>query len=95
MKNKALRALQFKKRFYPTNDMHKKFQTLNVTDIVKYKLFKLIHSLLTGTPILPKTLNKLIVRMDSIHARNTRKKHQFDSKKENRAIGKRQLKCQP
>lgn len=33
--------------------------------------------------------------MDSIHTRNTRNKLQVYSKKENKAIGKRQLKCQP
>ena len=75
--------------------MHKEFQILKVNDIFEYKLSKLIHSLLTGTPKLPETLDKLIVRMDSIHTRNTRNKHQVYSKKENKAIGKRQLKCQP
>ena len=95
VQNKALRALQFRNRYYPTNEMHKEFQILKVSDIVEYKLSKLIHSLLTGTPKLPETLDKLIVRMDSIHTRNTRNKHQVYSKKENKAIGKRQLKCQP
>ena len=94
MQNKALRALQFRNRYYPTNEMHKEFQILKVSDIVEYKLSKLIHSLLTGTPKLPETLDKLIVKMDSIHTRTTRNKHQVYSKKENRTIGKRQLKCQ-
>ena len=95
MQNKALRALQFRNRNYPTNEMHKEFQILKVSDIVEYKLSKLIHSLLTGTPKLPETLDKLIVKMDTIHTRTTRNKHQVYSKNENRAIGKRQLKCQP
>ena len=93
--NKALRALQFKNRYYPTNEMHKDFQILKVPDIVEYKLSKLIHSLLTGTPKLPETLDKLIVKMNSVHTRNTRHKHQVYSKNEKRAIGRRQLKCQP
>ena len=75
--------------------MHKDFQILKVPDIVEYKLSKLIHSLLTGTPKLPETLDKLIVKMNSVHTRNTRHKHQVYSKNEKRAIGRRQLKCQP
>ena len=50
--------------------MHKEFQILKVSDIVEYKLSKLIHSLLTGTPKLPETLDKLIFKMVSIHTRN-------------------------
>ena len=72
--------------------MHKEFQILKVNDIVEYKLSKLMHSLLTGTPKLPETLDKLIVRMNSIHTRNTTNKHQVYNKKENRAVGKWQLK---
>ena len=75
--------------------MHKKFQILKVANIVDYKLSKSVNFLLNDTPKLPETLVKLIVRMDSIHTRNTRQKHQLYSKKENRAIEKRQLKCQP
>ena len=51
------------------------YQILKVPDIVEYKLSKLIHSLLTGTPKLPETLDKLIVKMNSVHTRNTRHKH--------------------
>ena len=32
--NKALRALQFKSRYYPINEMHKEFQILKVHDII-------------------------------------------------------------
>ena len=53
-------------------------------------LSKLIQFLLTGTPILPETFDKLIVRINSIHTLNIRNKHQVYSKNENRAIGKRQ-----
>ena len=84
VQKKALRAFQFKSRYYPNNEMNKEFQILKVTDIVEYKLSRLIHSLLTGTPTLPETLNKLIVKMDSIHTLTTRNKHQVYSKKENR-----------
>ena len=41
--------------------MHKECQILKVSDIVKYKLSKLINSLLSGNPKLPETLDKLIV----------------------------------
>ena len=41
--NKALRALQFKSRYYPINEMHKEFQILKVPDIIEYKVSKLIH----------------------------------------------------
>ena len=68
--------------------MHKKFQILQVANIVDYKLSKSVNFLLNDTPKLPETLVKLIVRMDSIHTRNTRNKHQVYSKKENRAIWK-------
>ena len=56
--------------------MHKDFQILKVSDIVEYKLSNFIHSFLTGTPKLPEILDKLIVKMDSIHIRNTTNKHQ-------------------
>ena len=93
--NKALRALQFKDRYFPINEMHKEFQILKVNDVIEYKLSKLIHSLLKGTPKLPEVLHKLIIPTDTIHTRNTRHKHQVYSKREKKPIGKRQLKCQP
>ena len=93
--NKALRALQFKDRYFPINEMHKEFQILKVNDVIEYKLSKLIHSLLKGTPRLPEVLHKLIIPTDTIHTRNTRHKHQVYSKREKKPIGKRQLKCQP
>ena len=93
--NEALRALQFKSRYYPINEMHQEFQILKVADIVEYKLSKLIHSLLNGSPKLLAVLNKLIIPMHSIHHRNTRNRFQVYSKKENKPIGKWQLKCQP
>ena len=74
--------------------MHKEFQILKVNDIVEYKLSKLIHSLLTNSPKLPDTLKKLIIPIDRVHSCNTRKKHQIYSKKANKSIGKRQIKCQ-
>ena len=93
--NKALRALQFKSRYYPINEMHKEFQILKVPDIIEYKLSKLIHSLLKDSPRLPEVLHKLIIPTERIHTRNTRNKHQVYSKREKKPIGKRQLKCHP
>ena len=93
--NKALRALQFKDRYFPINEMHKQFKILKINDIIEYKLSKLIHSLLKGTPRLPEVLHKLIIPTDRIHTRNTRKKHQVYSIREKKPIGKRQLKCEP
>ena len=81
VQNKALRALQCRNRYYPTNEIHKEFQIQKVSDIVEYKLSKLIHSLLTGTPKLPETLDKRIFKLDSIHTRTTRNKHRVYSKK--------------
>ena len=75
--------------------MHKDFQILKVADVVEYKLSKLIHSLITGSPKLPEPLQNLIIPINTIHRQNTRNKHQIYSKKENKSIGKRQLKCQP
>ena len=95
VQNEALRALQFKNRYFPINEMHKEFQILKVADIVEYKLSKLIHSLVTGSPKLPETLSKLIVPTNKIHTQNTRHRNQIYHKKEKIAIGKRQLKCQP
>ena len=93
--NEALRALQFKNRFYPINEMHKDFQILKVADVVEYKLSKLIHSLITGSPKLPESLQNLIIPINTTHKRNTIKTHQSYNKKENISIGKRQLKCKP
>ena len=93
--NEALRALQFKNRFYPINEMHKEFQILKVADIVEYKISKIIHSLLTSSPKLPDVLQKLIVPTNTIHNRNTRNRFQIYSKREKRPIGKRQIKCKP
>ena len=93
--NEALRALQFKNRFYPINEMHKEFQILKVADVVEYKISKLIHSLLTGSPKLPEVLKKLIIPTNTVHNRITRNRYQIYSKREKKAIGKRQLKCQP
>ena len=52
-------GIDMKKMFF--YEMHKEFQILKVNDIVEYKLSKLIHSLLSDTPKLPETLDKLIV----------------------------------
>ena len=60
--NKALRALQFKNRYYPTNQIHENFQINKVLDIVEYELTKSIYSLLTGTPKLLETLYKLLLK---------------------------------
>ena len=62
MQNKALRALQSKNHYYPTNEMHKEFQILKVADIVEYKLSNLTHSLLPGTSKLPKTSTNLLLK---------------------------------
>ena len=59
--NKALRALQFKDRYFPINEMHKVFKILKINDVIEYKLSKFIHSLLKGTPSLPEVLLKLII----------------------------------
>ena len=93
--NAALRALQFKNRYFPINEMHKEYQILKVPDVVEYKLSKLIHSLISGSPKLPEPLQSRIIPMQSVHSRNTRNKYQVYSQKEKNSIGKRQLKCQP
>ena len=87
IQNEALRALQFKNRFFPINEMHTEYQIL--------KLSKLFHSLITDSPRLPKVLRSLIVPTNTVHSRNTRHKYQIYSKQEKKSIGKRQLKCLP
>ena len=54
--------------------MHKEFQILKINDIVAYKLSKLLHTLITGSPKLPEVLDKLIIPTKNVHNRNTRKK---------------------
>ena len=58
------------------------FYNSAIPNAEKYKLSKLIHSLLKGTPRLPEVLHKLIIPTDTIHTRNTRHKHQVYSKRE-------------
>ena len=53
---------------------------------MEYKLSKLIHSLLKGTPRLPEVLHKLIIPIDRIHTNNTRKKHQVYSIREKKQL---------
>ena len=45
-----------------------------------------MHSVLTGTPKLPETLDKLNAQIDSIHTLDERNKHQVYNKKENRKM---------
>ena len=71
--------------------MRKVFQVRKVHDKVEYKLSLLKHSFVTAT-LLPKTLDKLIAKMDFIHNQNTRNGQQDYGKKDNKAISKRQLK---
>ena len=47
VQNRILRALQYKDRYFPINQMHKSYGILKIQDIVQYKQGKLIHSLLT------------------------------------------------
>ena len=91
--NRALRALQYKNKYYPINEMHKDYGILKVHDIVQYKQSKIIHSLLTGAKRLPTVLKKLIIPIKNIHAHNTRHTNMVYEVKPRRPIGKRLLKC--
>ena len=61
--------------------MHNYRVNVIVSDLFEYKLSKLIHSLLTCTPKLSEALDKLIVKIDSIHTRTTRNNHQVYSRR--------------
>ena len=66
-------------------EMHKEFQILKVSDIIEYKLSKLIHLLLKDSPRLSKVLHKLIFPTDTIHNRNTRKSNKFTVREKKRS----------
>ena len=93
IQNRALRALQFQNRYYPTNELHKNFSILKVNDMVHYKQSKIIHSLLTGAQKLQTVMKKLIVPTKRVHQHQTRHRNPVYCVKPRRGIGKRQLKC--
>ena len=93
IQNRALRALQFKNRYQPINELHTNFSILKVSDMVHYKQSKIIHSLLTGAQRLPNVMKKLIVPTKKVHQHQTRQKNPVYCAKSRRAIGKRLLKC--
>ena len=93
VQNRALRALQFRNKYYPINEMHNEYAILKVHDIVQYKQFKIIHSLLTGDKHLPTVMNKLIVPIKNIHTHKTRNTKMVYAVKSRRPIGKRLLNC--
>jgi len=93
--NRALRALQYKNKYFPVNEMHKNFSILKIQDIVQYKQSKIIHSLLTGDKKLPPVLKKLIVPSKHMHSYKTRHQNSVYEIKARRPIGRRQMKCTP
>ena len=63
VQNSSLRALQFKDRYYPINEMHKEYKilkVLKVTDIIEHKIQKLIHSILYFPNLIPEPLHSLV-----------------------------------
>ena len=93
VQNRILRALQYKDRYFPINQMHKSYGILKIQDIVQYKQSKLIHSLLTEDKKLPAVLKKLIVPAKNIHYHRTRHKRMLYEIKPRRAIAGRLMKC--
>ena len=87
--NQALRALHFKFRCYSVNEMYREFQISKVNGVVDNKIQKLIHSLLSGTPKLCSSFDKLIVSMISIQTQNKRNKYQDIVRKKIEQSGKR------
>ena len=92
VQNRALRALQYKNKYFPINKMHKDYEILKVQDVVQYKQSKIIHSLLTGAKRLPIVLKKLIVPTKSIHQYTTRLQNSVYEVKPHRPIGQRLIK---
>ena len=74
VQNQSLRALQFKTKYEPVNEMHKSFKILKVQDIVDYKLNKLIHSLIHNPATVPEALHGLILKTENVHHHGTRNK---------------------
>ena len=72
--NRALRALQFKNRYQPINELHTNFSILKVSDMVHYKQSKIIHFLLTGAKGLPNIMKKLIVPTKKVHQHQTKQR---------------------
>ena len=66
---------------------------LILNDVMKYRLSKLIHSLLKCTPGLPEVLHKLIIPTDRIYTRNARKKHQVYSIREKKPRASTQMRA--
>ena len=93
IQNRALRALQYKNKYFPINNMHRDYEILKIKDVVEYKQSKIIHSLLTGAKRLPVVLKKLIVPAKSIHQHATRCKNSVYEVKPRRPIGQRLMKC--
>ena len=93
IQNRALRALQYKNKYFPINHMHRDYEILKIQDMVQYKQSKIIHSLLTGATRLPPVLNKLIVPGKSTYKYATRKQNSVYKVKPRRPIGQRLIKC--
>ena len=93
VQNRALRALQYKNKYFPINHMHRDYEILKIQDMVQYKQSKIIHSLLTGATRLPPVLNKLIVPGKSTHQYATRRQNSVYEVKPRRPIGQRLIKC--
>ena len=95
VQNSALRALQFRDRFYPTNEMHIDYNVLKVSDIIEYKIQKLIHFILYAPNFIPQPLHNLVRPKQNFHKYQTRTNDQLYVEREKRSIGKHQLKCNP
>ena len=72
IQNKALRALQFKNKYFPINDLHHNFDILKVGDICEYKSLLNIHKITHHSEKLPAPIKTLLVPNNEIHQHSTR-----------------------
>ena len=72
IQNKALRALQFKNKYFPVNDLHHNFEILKVKDICQFKSLLNIHNIIHHPEKLPTLIKALLVTNNGLHQHTTR-----------------------
>ena len=85
--NRILKILQFKRRLASTNEMHKKFNVLKISDQYEFKILKLMHSYVNNKEILPDSFHNLFRTRSSFHSYRTRNEDLFEIPKTRNRFG--------
>ncbi len=85
--NRVLKILQYKRRLASTNEIHKDFQVLKISDQYEHKILKLMHMYVNNKDKLPAVFQNLFQTRSSLHNYETRHSDLFQVPKTKTRFG--------